>query len=80
MSRWTLITAVALIAWWINGFSIGLAKAEQKAAATVLSIGGGDTIRVQQGQQRLIIRLVCNHCAEACGSINRSDFPLVCGV
>ena len=59
MIRWPLIGAAALIAGWCSGFSVGLAKAEQQARATVLSIGDGDTIRVLQGQQRLTIRLAC---------------------
>lgn len=59
MIRWLLIGAAALIAGWCSGFSVGLAKAEQQARATVLSIGDGDTIRVLQGQQRLTIRLAC---------------------
>jgi endonuclease YncB( thermonuclease family) len=28
--------------------------------ATVLSIGNGDTIRVQKGQQRITVRLACH--------------------
>ena len=59
MIRWPLIGAAALIAGWCSGFSVGLAKAEQQARATVLSIGDSDTIRVLQGQQRLTIRLAC---------------------
>jgi endonuclease YncB( thermonuclease family) len=35
------------------------AMAGPEVRATVLSIGDGDTIRVQQGQQRLTIRLAC---------------------
>ena len=35
------------------------AVAGPEVRATVLSIGDGDTIRVQQGQQRLTIRLAC---------------------
>jgi endonuclease YncB( thermonuclease family) len=35
------------------------AAAGPEVRATVLSIGDGDTIRVQQGQQRLTIRLAC---------------------
>ena len=35
------------------------AVAGREVRATVLSIGDGDTIRVQQGQQRLTIRLAC---------------------
>lgn len=35
------------------------AAAGPEVRATVLSIGDGDTIRVQQGQQRLMIRLAC---------------------
>jgi len=42
------------------------AAASPEVRATVLSIGDGDTIRVQQGQQRITIRLACNRCAEAC--------------
>ena len=59
MIRWPLIGAAALIAGWCSGFSVGLAKAEQQARATVLSIGDGDTIRVQQGAKQLTIRLAC---------------------
>jgi endonuclease YncB( thermonuclease family) len=57
--RCLLIGAIALIAGWSNGLFIGLAKAEQQAAATVLSIGDGDTIRVLQGQRRITVRLAC---------------------
>jgi endonuclease YncB( thermonuclease family) len=57
--RWPLIGAAALIAGWCSGFSVGLAKAEQQAHATVLSIGDRDTIRVQQGAKRITIRLAC---------------------
>ena len=35
------------------------AAAGPEVRATVLSIGDGDTIRVQQGQQRITIRLAC---------------------
>lgn len=59
MIRWTLIVAVALIAWWGNGFSEAMAQAKGPDSATVLSIGDGDTIRVLQGQQRITIRLAC---------------------
>jgi endonuclease YncB( thermonuclease family) len=51
-----VIGAAALIAGWCSRFSVGLAKAEQQARATVLSIGDGDTIRTA-GQQRLTVRL-----------------------
>jgi len=57
--RYLLIGATALIAGWSNGLFVGLAKAEQQAAATVLSIGDGDTIRVLQGQRRITVRLAC---------------------
>jgi endonuclease YncB( thermonuclease family) len=44
--------------------------------ATGLSIGDGDTIRVQQGQQRLTIRLACINAPEMaqapCGAQSRS--------
>lgn len=33
--------------------------AGSEVRATVLSIGDGDTIRVQQGQQRITVRLAC---------------------
>ena len=42
-----------------------VAVAGPEVRATMLSIGDGDTIRVQQGQRRLTIRLACNRCAEA---------------
>jgi endonuclease YncB( thermonuclease family) len=35
------------------------AVAGPEVRATVLSIGDGDTIRVQQGQQRITVRLAC---------------------
>ncbi|WP_322775240.1 hypothetical protein [Synechococcus sp. CBW1107] len=35
------------------------AMAGLEVRATVLSIGDGDTIHVQQGQQRITIRLAC---------------------
>ncbi len=35
------------------------AVAAPEVRATVLSIGDGDTIRVQQGQQRITVRLAC---------------------
>jgi endonuclease YncB( thermonuclease family) len=57
--RWTLISAVALIAWWGNGFSEAMAQSQGPTSATVLSIGDGDTIRVQQGGKRITIRLAC---------------------
>ena len=59
MIRWTLIGAVALIAWWGNGFSEAMAQSQGPTSATVLSIGDGDTIRVQQGGKRITIRLAC---------------------
>ena len=59
MIRWPLIGALALVTGWGSVCSPGLAKAEQQAAATVLSIGDGDTIRVLQGQQRITVRLAC---------------------
>lgn len=59
MIRWTLIGVVALIAWWGNGFSEAMAQAQGPTAATVFSIGYGDTIRVLQGQQRITVRLAC---------------------
>ena len=49
----TLLLAVASIA------ASPAAMAATEVRATVLSIGDGDTIRVQQGQQRLTIRLAC---------------------
>lgn len=61
MIRWPRIGAAALTASWCSGFSVGLAKAEPQVRATVLSIGDGDTIRVQQGAKRLTIRLTCIH-------------------
>lgn len=54
-----MIGTAALIAGWCSGFSLSLAKAEPQVRATVLTIGDGDTIRVQQGQQRITIRLAC---------------------
>ena len=59
MIRGALIIAVVLIAWWDNGLSEAMAQAQQPPTATVLSIGDGDTIRVQQGEQRITVRLAC---------------------
>ena len=59
MIRWLLIGAAAFIAGWGNVFSADTAQANQQASATLLSIGDGDTIRVQQGQQRITVRLAC---------------------
>jgi endonuclease YncB( thermonuclease family) len=36
-----------------------VAVAAPEKRATVLSIGNGDTIRVQKGQQRITVRLAC---------------------
>ena len=54
MARWFLLSmaAWAALAWPADVIA-------QSVNATVLSIGDGDTIRVQQGQQRLTIRLAC---------------------
>ena len=41
-----------------QGVSPAVALAET-SRATVLSIGDGDTIRVQQGMQKLTVRLAC---------------------
>lgn len=54
----------------LNGLLLVLALAVQPGSAdgnrtTVLSIGDGDTIRMQQGQQRITVRLASNRCAEA---------------
>ena len=59
MIWWTLIGAVALIAWWGNGFSEAMAQAQGPAPATVISIGDGDTIRVQQDGRKITVRLAC---------------------
>jgi endonuclease YncB( thermonuclease family) len=45
------------IAKWSNGLSEAIAQAQRASTVTVLSIGDGDTIRVLQGQQLLMIRL-----------------------
>jgi hypothetical protein len=37
-----------------------VAVAAPEERATVLSIGNGDTIRVQKGQQRITVRLACH--------------------
>jgi endonuclease YncB( thermonuclease family) len=39
--------------------TLGCASAYSGPQATVLSIGDGDTIRVEQGSQRLTVRLAC---------------------
>ncbi|MFS6826150.1 thermonuclease family protein [Cyanobium sp. ATX-6F1] len=59
MISWLLIGAAAFIAGWGNVFFVGTAQANQQASATVLSIGDGDTIRLQHGQQRITVRLAC---------------------
>lgn len=48
---------MAAIAKWSNGLSEAIAQAQRASTVTVLSIGEGDTIRVLQGQQLLIVRL-----------------------
>lgn len=56
MSRSCLLLLIGLIT--AQGVSPAVALAET-SRATVLSIGDGDTIRVQQGMQMLTVRLAC---------------------
>ena len=56
MSRSCLLLLIGLIT--AQGVSPAVALAET-SRATVLSIGDGDTIRVQQGTQKLTVRLAC---------------------
>ena len=56
MSRSCLLLLIGLIT--AQGVSRAVALAET-SRATVLSIGDGDTIRVQQGTQKLTVRLAC---------------------
>jgi len=51
--------AAAFIAGWGNVSPPTRARPTQQASATLLSIWDGDTIRVQQGQQRITVRLAC---------------------
>ncbi len=51
--------AALLLAAAMAPMALSPAAAGPEVRATVLSIGDGDTIRVQQGQQRITIRLAC---------------------
>jgi endonuclease YncB( thermonuclease family) len=51
--------AALLLAVAMAPMALSPAVAGPEVRATVLSIGDGDTIRVQQGQQRITVRLAC---------------------
>ncbi|PZV24970.1 MAG: nuclease [Cyanobium sp.] len=55
MNRLPLLLLGLTLATWLGC----AASRAQSIRATVLSIGDGDTIRVQQGQQRITVRLAC---------------------
>ncbi|WP_216905706.1 thermonuclease family protein [Synechococcus sp. CCY 0621] len=55
MNRLPLLLLGLTLATWLSC----AASRAQSIRATVLSIGDGDTIRVQQGQQRITVRLAC---------------------